>query len=165
MGVGILGGLEASVHSLHTILSTLGSDSSLCCLKLDMTNTFNENSCTSFLSRCHFDLPELFAWVQWCYCCAGELYFGPHRILSTTVVQQGDPLGPLLFPCALSLVLFKAPDGLCFQLWYLDDVISVGTPSALSSFWMFCNIRAHLMVCTLICLNLKCSGLIVINVL
>ena len=27
-----------------------------------------------------------------------------------------------------------APDGLCFQLWYLDDGILVGTPSALSSF-------------------------------
>ena len=37
VGVGISGGLEASVHSLRTILSTLGSDSSLCCLKLDIT--------------------------------------------------------------------------------------------------------------------------------
>ena len=46
--VGISGGLEASVHSLHTILSTLGSDSSLCCLKLDMTNAFNEHSHASF---------------------------------------------------------------------------------------------------------------------
>ena len=29
----------------------------------------------------------------------------------------------------------QAPDGLCFQLWYLDDGILVGTPSALSSFF------------------------------
>ena len=50
VGVGISGRLEASVHSLRTILSTLGSDSSLCCLKLDMTNAFNECSRTSFLS-------------------------------------------------------------------------------------------------------------------
>ena len=28
----------------------------------------------------------------------------------------------------------QAPDGLCFQLWYFDDGILVGTPSALSSF-------------------------------
>ena len=136
VGVGISGGLEASVHSLRTILSTLGSDSSLCCLKLDMTNAFNECSRTSFLSRCHSDLPELFAWVQWCYCCAGELSFGPHRILSTTGVQQGDPLGPLLFSLVLLDFLShcQASDGLCFQLWYLDDGILVGTPSALSSF-------------------------------
>ena len=97
VGVGIPGGLEAAVHSLRTILSMHGSDSSLCCLKLDMTNAFNECSRTSFLSYFHSDLPELFAWVQWCYCCAGELHFGPHCISSTTGVQQGDPLGPLLF--------------------------------------------------------------------
>ena len=48
VGVGISGGLEASVHSLHMILSMLGSDSSLCCLKLDMTNTFNDCSRSSF---------------------------------------------------------------------------------------------------------------------
>ena len=61
VGVGISGGLEAYVHSLRTIISTLGSDSSLCCLKLDMTNAFNECRRISFLSCCHSDLPELFA--------------------------------------------------------------------------------------------------------
>ena len=48
VGVGISGGLVASVHSLHTIISTLGFDSSLCCLKLDITSAFNECSRTSF---------------------------------------------------------------------------------------------------------------------
>ena len=136
VGVGISGGLEAAVHSMRSILSLYGSDSSLCCLKLDMTNAFNECSRSNFLSRCHADLPELFAWVQWCYCCAGELRFGPHRILSTTGVQQGDPLGPLLFSLVLRDFLSNCPvpDGLHFQLWYLDDGILVGTPSALSSF-------------------------------
>ena len=136
VGVGISGGLEAAVHSMRSILSLYGSDSSLCCLKLDMTNAFNECSRSNFLSHCHADLPELFAWVQWCYCCTGELRFGPHRILSTTGVQQGDPLGPLLFSLVLRDFLSNCPvpDGLHFQLWYLDDGILVGTPSALSSF-------------------------------
>ena len=95
MGVGISRGLEAVVCSLHTILSMLGS--SLCCLKLDITNVFNECSHTSFMSCCHSDLPELFSWVQWCWCFAGELHFEPHHNLSMTSVQQGDPLGSLLF--------------------------------------------------------------------
>ena len=54
VGVGISGGLEAYVHSLRTILSTLGSDSSLCCLKLDMTNAFNECSRISFFVSLSF---------------------------------------------------------------------------------------------------------------
>ena len=70
------------------------------------------------------------------YCCAGELSFGPHHILSMTGVQQSDPLGPLPFSLVLLDFLShcQAPDGLCFQLCYLADGILVGTPSALSSF-------------------------------
>ena len=50
--VGVSGGLEAPIHSLCTILSTLGSKLDLCCLKVDMSNAFNEYSHSSFLSRC-----------------------------------------------------------------------------------------------------------------
>ena len=32
-------------------------------------------------------------------------------------------------------------------------------------FWMFCSFKVHLMVCTLICPNAKCFGLLVINLL
>ena len=40
VGVGIPGGLEAVVHSLCTVLSSLGTDGDLCCQKVDMTNAF-----------------------------------------------------------------------------------------------------------------------------
>ena len=52
VGVGVSGGLEAAVHSLRTTLSTVGSNPDLCCLKVDMSNVFNECSRSSFLSRC-----------------------------------------------------------------------------------------------------------------
>ena len=51
MRVGISGGLEAAIHSLHTILSTLGSKLDLCCLKVDMSNAFNECSRSSLSRR------------------------------------------------------------------------------------------------------------------
>ena len=128
VGVGIRGGLEAAVHTLRSFVATHGADQNLCCLKLDMRNAFNECSRSSLLHRTRKELPELFAWIQWCYATAGELRFGSHQVLSTTGVQQGDPLGPLLF----SLVLLEALDevggldALSLCLWYLDDGTLVG---------------------------------------
>ena len=49
-----------------------------------------------------------------------QLHFGHLRLLSSTEVQQGDPLGPLL----LSLVVLDGidlPQEMFLQLWYLDN--------------------------------------------
>ena len=102
----------------------------------DMSNAFNECNRSSFLSRFKSVFPELFAWVEWCYCCSGELHFGPHCIPSTTGVQQGGPLGPLLFALVLLeyLSTHPSPNGLLYQLWYLDDGGLVGSRSALATF-------------------------------
>ena len=35
--------------------------------------------------------------VKWCYSQPAELRFGSRRIMASSGVQQGDPLGPLLF--------------------------------------------------------------------
>ena len=60
-------------------------------------NAFNECSHNSFLSR-HSDLSFSLGFSG--ATTVLKLYFGPHHILSMTSVQQGDPLGPLLFPYA-----------------------------------------------------------------
>ena len=44
VGVGVPGGLDAAVHTLSACIARYGSDPNLCCLKIDMTNAFNECS-------------------------------------------------------------------------------------------------------------------------
>ena len=47
------------------------------------------------------NFPEISVWVEWCekwcYSYPAELRFGNRRLLPSSGVQQGDPLGPLLF--------------------------------------------------------------------
>ena len=76
VGVGIPGGLEAAVHFLSSFIDTYGDSPTLCCLKLDMANAFNNCRRIPFLQRLHRDLPELFGWVQWCYHTEAKLKFG-----------------------------------------------------------------------------------------
>ena len=45
---------------------------------------------------------------------------------STRGVQQGDPLGPLLFACAVDEVLRRLPGGCRLHKWYLDDGALMG---------------------------------------
>ena len=50
-------------------------------------------------------MPGLARWAEWCYGRPSKLFFDGAIIKSEVGVQQGDPLGPLLFALALQPVL------------------------------------------------------------
>ena len=77
------------------------------------------------------EIPELYPFVHMCYSSASLLNFGEYLLFSDEGVQQGDPLGPLLF-CASSLRLARSMTSE-FNVWYLDDGSLGGHVSSLLS--------------------------------
>jgi hypothetical protein len=66
-------------------------------VKIDFSNAFNEASRSNFLNELVHTLPSLSQLAYWCYGKPTNLYIDGKIILSSTGVQQGDPIGPLLF--------------------------------------------------------------------
>ena len=71
------------------------------------------------------EVPELYPLCYAAYSSASFLKFGAHTVLSQEGVQQGDPLGPLLFCLTLQPVLNSLQCKL--KLGYLEDVTLGGS--------------------------------------
>ena len=87
------------------------------------------------LDECATFFLELLPWVSWCYGTHPLLWHPLGQISSESGVQQGDPLGPLLFALVLQkLVSSLDADEECaeilLQAWYLDDGALAGTRPA-----------------------------------
>ena len=76
-------------------------------LKLDFKNAFNMVKRENLFHIVREQMPELYPFIHVCYSSASFLNFGEYQLLSDEGVQQGDPLGPLLF-CATSLKLARS---------------------------------------------------------
>ena len=94
LGFGVKGGIEAAVNAGHHFLDSLSPDEAQ--VKLDFRNAFNsvrrDHMLRSVLSVC----PAIFPLVFSAYS-ASFLFWEDRILLSSEGVQQGDPLGPLLF--------------------------------------------------------------------
>ena len=134
-GVACPRGVEEIVHKMRTIVADHWHDDDFVILKVDMKNAFNAVSRQAVLDECAQHFPEILPWVTWCYQSHPRLWHTMAMFLSEAGVQQGDPLGPLLFALALHRLVLElnTTDGLLHNNWYLDDGILCGTSRAIKS--------------------------------
>ncbi|GKA75546.1 putative reverse transcriptase domain-containing protein [Tanacetum coccineum] len=106
----------------------LKKDGSLAMLTVDFSNAFNLVDRTTLLHEVRTRCPSISLWVDFLYGQSARLYVGDDYIWSTTGVQQGDPLGPLLFALVLHPLVHRIRDccQLLFHAWYLDDGTIIG---------------------------------------
>uniref|UniRef100_A0A1X7SSY7 Reverse transcriptase domain-containing protein n=1 Tax=Amphimedon queenslandica TaxID=400682 RepID=A0A1X7SSY7_AMPQE len=129
IGFGVKGGIEAAVHAARLFLNQMPPVEAF--VKLDFKNAFNsinrDNMLSSVLSLC----PSLYPLVYSSYSSPSSLFWGNEVIPSAEGVQQGDPLGPLLFCLSLHRFLRRLNSPFC--VGYLDDISLGGPVSSLLS--------------------------------
>eukprot|EP00731_Ephydatia_muelleri_P018894 Em0011g934a len=130
-GVACAAGAEKIAHGLRGCMDENWQAEGFTVLKIDLVNAFNLVSRHALLSECTTHFPELLPWVSWCYSRHPVLWHTLGNLTSQSGVQQGDPLGPLLFSLVLNVVV-KAiathPEcsDLSYHVWYLDDGVLAG---------------------------------------
>ncbi|XP_022042194.1 uncharacterized protein LOC110944857 [Helianthus annuus] len=97
-------------------------------LTVDFSNAFNQVDRSALLREVRMRCPSISLWVEFLYGQPARLYLGDGHIWSTTGVQQGDPLGPLLFALVLHPLVHQIRDKckLLLHAWYLDDGTVIG---------------------------------------
>ena len=101
-------------------------------LQVDVRNGFNSIDRQAMLDAAHDRIPKLVSWTNYCYAAHSKLFLSNgHPISSQQGVQQGDPLGLLMYSLAWQSVVDKMPKGLLLNLWYLDDGHLVGPQAVL----------------------------------
>ncbi|GKB65597.1 basic 7S globulin-like protein [Tanacetum coccineum] len=126
--LGVSGGSEAILHVVNRLIEGYGDDVGLSMFLVDFKNAFNLVGQEVMLREIHLRCPDISRWVEFCYSNLARLYYGEHTLCSCQGVQQGDPLGPLLFALVLHPLICKIRNSftLSLQAWYLDDGTIVG---------------------------------------
>ena len=131
-GVATPAGAERVIHICRRLVAHHINNEDFVLCKVDLRNAFNHISRNSFMALTRHHFPELSPFVEWCYSSDSNLTFGARVVQSSEGVQQGDPLGPLLFSLVMREMAAEikagAPD-LHLNLWYLDDGVLAGQAS------------------------------------
>ena len=138
VGVATRNGTEAIVHTVRRWVQRHAGQPDHVLLKIDFSNAFNTVDRAALLRETRLRLPGLSPWAEWCYGHHSRLLFQGTALSSEAGVQQGDPLGPLLFALALQPALLAAGSGPAalrppLVVAYLDDVCMAGTYQQVSA--------------------------------
>ena len=117
LGYGISHGAEAAVHATQIYLHNLQPQHLI--LKLDFRNAFNCLHRDKMLTVVRERVPEIFPFIHSAYSNPSCLFVGESILQSSEGVQQGDPLGPLLFSLTIHEMLQQLKGE--FGVFYLDD--------------------------------------------
>ncbi|XP_029654224.1 uncharacterized protein LOC115227578 [Octopus sinensis] len=97
-------------------------------VKLDVSNAFNSIRRDHLLECCRELVPFAYPLVHLSYASPSILMFDDVPISSATGVQQGDPLGPVLFALGVNSIAHSVRSPV--NIWYLDDATICGPPDA-----------------------------------
>ena len=117
LGYGTPLGAEAAVHASRIYLQNMQEHHLL--LKLDFKNAFNCLRRDKMLAAVSEKAPELFPFIHSAYGTPSSLFIGDTIIQSAEGIQQGDPLGPLLFCLTTMEIMEQLRSELI--IFYLDD--------------------------------------------
>ena len=134
IGVGVQGACETTAIAIQNWVEQHVHQPNWAILQVDVKNAFNSIDRQAVLDAVHDRIPKLTAWTIFCYSTHSQLFLGTgHPLTSEQGVQQGDPLGPLLYSLAWQAVVEKLPPQLLLNLWYLDDGHLIGDISTLEA--------------------------------
>ena len=135
VGVAVPSGAEAVIHVVRAWMGRHETASGKVLVKLDFANAFNRVSRQAVLTAATTHFPGLARWVAWCYQQPSNLRFGATTTIpSAGGVQQGDPLGPLLFAAALQPLAQELKTGpLDLAVFFLDDGVLAGDVAAVAA--------------------------------
>ena len=130
LGVAVKGGAESIVHATKITFERMKRVKNGGILQTDFSNAFNSVKRSHLLGSAKVLMPSINSFASFCYSKHSDLFFNSSTVDSQTGVQQGDPLGPLLFSFdiwpLIGEIESKIPNRLQ-HCWYLDDGIIAET--------------------------------------